>query len=178
MSDSTTSDSNLTNPTPVFFLKELTTNPVIVSGTVVRWEDLGGDNGCLATNDKRLIEGLRGFIKRRLGGVSEIDGDDFENKKKQLSASGQVFESWRESQRIGLRPRQHAVADANPFFGKSPEVQSATVPAAPVAGVPAAEPVPTVAVSLKLAPEAKPSEASRPVAQPIVIDKVVDSDLF
>lgn len=172
------SDSNLTNPTPVCFFKELTANKISVSGTVVLWEDLGGDSGCLVTNDVRLIGGLREFIDRRVGGVSEIPCAEFEAKKKRLRDRGQVIESLREKLMTGLRPKLHVAVDGNPNSGQVPSLPAVPVVTKPVVEVPAGDPVQPVVPAPKLPPEPKPSEASRPVAKTIVPEKTADPDLF
>jgi hypothetical protein len=66
-----------------YFKKELISNALrLPNGKAVRFERVGDDTGLLATEDEGLIEELKKVMARKVGGVTEIALEEFEEIKK------------------------------------------------------------------------------------------------
>jgi hypothetical protein len=66
-----------------YFKKELVSNALrLPNGKAVRFEKVGDDTGLLATEDEGLIEELKKVMARKVGGVTEIAVEEFEEIKK------------------------------------------------------------------------------------------------
>ena len=70
-----------------FFYKEIVSNPILVGGAPVAWEQLPGNRGYRVLEDGKddaLIKGLSEFASKQVGGVVKLSKDAFEDKKKAL----------------------------------------------------------------------------------------------
>lgn len=66
-----------------YFLKELVSSPLYLSsGAQLKWESAVNDQGILATEDGYILSQLDSAIRRRVGGVLEIDQARYEQEKK------------------------------------------------------------------------------------------------
>ena len=121
--------------TKVYFLKEILSNPVIIKGARVGFENVGGNQGVIVLDsatdsDKEFIAGLNDFAGRGVGGVVKINEVQYTQKK----SSSELKPSARPKEM--LRPRQ----TASPFLPVQPPAEAmAPKTAAPVNPSPAAE---------------------------------------
>lgn len=179
-------ENNAKTQSPVCFLKERVSNAIHIVGTVVRWEDLGADTGCLSTNDATLVTELRKLAAQRRGGVIEIPCAEYEEKKKELRASGLEHEQRLQRQNPGAQRHGGAAV----VSARIDTIDHST--GEPVSRVEASQstlvtefrkpadipPVPPVAPPAPQAPpvrlDEKPTEATRPTPQKLPTPKVDD----
>lgn len=73
-----------------YFLKELVSTPLYLSnGAAIKWEPAPGDQGLLVTENAGLIKELETAIRRRVGGVIEIDAERYEREKKNSQSTAE-----------------------------------------------------------------------------------------
>lgn len=66
----------------MFFVKELISNPLILEGRKIPFEDLGDEMGGIVTEDPVLAASLRHAQRTRIGGVYEVTEEQFADHKK------------------------------------------------------------------------------------------------
>lgn len=114
-----------------YFKKELVKgNPLyLANGRKAPFEDVGGDNGFLATDDGWVTQQLEAAIQRGVGGVLEISFEQFEDQKKNPSGRRSLQTSARDELRrlvpslrqqgsaVGLPLKQPPPLPPNPSKG-------------------------------------------------------------
>jgi hypothetical protein len=112
--ENSTSNPAVAAPAPirVYYVKAHLSNPIIVKGTRVNFENVGGNWGVIALDpnngaDKELIDGLNHLVSDGVGGVGRISAEEYAQKKSQqaLNPSDRPKELLR-LRPSGPRPRQ------------------------------------------------------------------------
>ena len=144
--------------TKVFFLKEILSNPIIIQGTTINWENIGGNRGVLVLDpsnpaDAKFIPDLSKYSAKGVGGVVQLTEAEYTEKKSHPISTP--------SSRPKEMLRARAVPGARPI--RTPGAEAMAAVAAPVES-PAAAPVPTAQVpaTQDSADASPPVEAFRP----------------
>ena len=156
----------------LFYLKEILSNPILVKGTTLQFENIGANRGVIAldsenTSDLPFIEALNGFAKRGVGGVIRISEADYTQKKMSPSPMPSV----RPKEMLRARPTTPFDKPPQPP-APQPEGAAPVVPEQPASQPqPPADPLPEPPLDLSAltsdAPMVSiPESPAEPVADP------------
>lgn len=99
-----------------YFIKELISNPLLIEGRRVPFEDFGDDLGGITVSDAGLTEALRTAQRSGRGGVREVEEAEFTDTKKN-AVDNELRRNSRSSanhvERLPFHRRLPAVADAS-----------------------------------------------------------------
>lgn len=85
-----------------YYQKELVSNRLYlkVTGAPVAWEPIGDDQGVLATENDIVIKELDQAVARHVGGVIEIDQEQYDSAKKKALGNPSLLNLVRDRQSI------------------------------------------------------------------------------
>lgn len=139
------------------FSKELFSTPLrLPNGRTLLFTEVADDTGIIATEDGYIIRELTNLIKRRVGGVTEIDEAAYEELKKN-PPSRRSSDNWFNAQSINQLSRSAAARSAE-------QMRTAATPA-PRQSAPMVVPQ-TIPVTTKLTRKPAATPTTTPEAKP------------